>query len=264
MRIREAIAVGLLLATQTAVSAAQRTGDQARLVFTINGAYIGSKGLWSVPDQLVAIDELPTNHRLNRSASSTFGAALGATYYPKDKLGLTAEAFLLGLGYDDGCRVTTPGESRCASLEVCEDIDEQDKSAAAVVRLGGRHLPLRQPRVHLALPSSGRRDPVRQPELDPDAGREHQQRRRAARHLRRRRADPGAPGIELGVGATMVLSRGYHLRWEVRDNIVGVEEVTGPVTTVGAVPPHETNFEHVWSVLIGLDVILERERGRRY
>ena len=62
----------------------------------------------------------------------------------------------------------------------------------------------------------------------------------------------------------VVLSRGYHLRWEVRDNIVGVEEVTGAVTTVGTVPPHETNFEHVWSVLIGLDVILERQKGRRY
>ena len=72
------------------------------------------------------------------------------------------------------------------------------------------------------------------------------------------------PAIGLGVGATVVLSRGYHLRWEVRDNIIGVEEVTGAVATVGTVPPHETNFEHVWSVLIGLDVILERQKGRRY
>ena len=59
----------------------------------------------------------------------------------------------------------------------------------------------------------------------------------------------------------MVLSRGYHLRWEVRDNIVGIEEITSAVQNVGAIPPHETNFKHLWSVLIGLDVMLERARG---
>ena len=264
MRIREAIAVGLLLATQTAVSAAQRTGDQARLVFTISGAYIGSKGLWSVPDQLVAIDELPTNIALNRSASSTIGAALGATYYPKDKLGLTGEAFLLGLGYDDGCRVTTPGEVSLRVLEVCQDIDGQDRSAAAVVlsvggiyRIASREFisPFLRAGVGALFVNQSS---IRTQGVSPSNG-------GALLVIYDDDAETRVrPALSFGVGATMVLSRGYHLRWEVRDNIIGVEEVTGPVTTVGAVPPHETNFEHVWSVLIGLDVILERERGRRY
>jgi hypothetical protein len=77
-------------------------------------------------------------------------------------------------------------------------------------------------------------------------------------------ADPGPAGLALGVGATMVLSRGYHLRWEVRDNIVGVERVSGPVQQVTLIPPHETAYKHLFSVFIGLDVILERQRGRRY
>jgi hypothetical protein len=72
------------------------------------------------------------------------------------------------------------------------------------------------------------------------------------------------PALGLGIGATMVLSRGYHLRWEVRDNIVGVERVTGPVRQVTEIPPHETGYKHLWSFLIGMDVILERQRGRRY
>ena len=56
-------------------------------------------------------------------ATSTFGASLGATYYPKDKWGLTAEAFLLGLGADDACQVTSSGEASPLVSEVCEDID---------------------------------------------------------------------------------------------------------------------------------------------
>ena len=72
------------------------------------------------------------------------------------------------------------------------------------------------------------------------------------------------PALGLGLGATMVLSRGYHLRWEVRDNIVGIERVTGPVEQVTLIPPHETEYKHLFSVFIGLDVILERQRGRRY
>jgi hypothetical protein len=62
----------------------------------------------------------------------------------------------------------------------------------------------------------------------------------------------------------MVLSKGYHIRWEVRDNILGVRRVTGPVATPGQIPPHETTYKHLFSVLIGMDIILERQRGRRY
>jgi hypothetical protein len=264
MRIRVAVVVGLLLATRTAVASAQRTGDQARLVFTINGAYIGSKGLWSVPEQPVAIDGFPTNLTINRSATSTFGAALGATYYPKGALALTAEAFLLGLGYDDACRVTSTGAVSLGVMEVCEDIDQQEKSAAAVslsvggiVRIASREFVSPFFRVGLGALFSNQSSILTQGVSISNGGAllviyddDAQSRVR--------------PTIQLGVGTTIVLSRGYHLRWEARDNIVGVEEVTSAVENVGSVPPHETSFEHVWSVLIGLDVILERQRGRRY
>ena len=47
------------------------------------------------------------------------------------------------------------------------------------------------------------------------------------------------------------------------DNIVGIQEVTGP-TPRGTVPPHETSYRHIFSLNVGLDVILEKRRGRRY
>ena len=196
--------------------------------------------------------------------SSTFGASLGATYYPKDKWGLTAEAFLLGLGYDDACRVTSSGEVSLRVSEVCEDIDQQEKSAAAVAvsvggiyRIASREFISPFLRAGVGVLFSNQSSILTQGVSISNGGALLVIYDDDARSRVR-------PAIGLGVGATMVLSRGYHLRWEVRDNIIGVEEVTGAVTTVGSVPPHETKFEHVWSVLIGLDVILERQRGRRY
>jgi hypothetical protein len=262
MRIRMAVAVGLLLATQTATSAAQRTGDQARLAFTISGAFIGGKGLWSIPNQPITGDGVTTDIALSRSASSTFGAALGATYYPKDKWGLTAEAFLLGLGYDDACRVTSTVNVSSFVSEVCEDIDQQERSAAAVAlsvggifRIASREFISPFVRAGVGALFTNQSSILTQG-VDNSGAFLVIYNDDASSRVR--------PAIELGVGATMVLSRGYHLRWEVRDNIVGVEEVIAPVAQQGQIPPHETNFEHVWSVLIGLDVILERQRGRRY
>jgi hypothetical protein len=72
------------------------------------------------------------------------------------------------------------------------------------------------------------------------------------------------PAFLLGVGTTIATSPAYQLRWEIRDNIVGVQKVTGPVGLVGSVPPSNTVYKHLFSVLVGLDVVLERVRGRRY
>jgi opacity protein-like surface antigen len=264
MRTRMAVAVGLLLATQTAIAAAQRTGDRAQLAFTISGAYISGKGLWTVPNQVVDDGSLQTDLLISRSIQSTIGAALGATYYPKDKFGLTAEAFLLGLGYDDSCQVTS-SENSPTVVDVCQDINQQERSAATVAltvggifRIASREFisPFARAGVGLLfinqspLLTQGVSPSAEGPVLLVIYDDEAQTRVR--------------PAFGLGVGATMVLSRGYHLRWEVRDNIVGIDAVTGPVSPVGQIPPHETIYKHLFSVLIGIDVILERQRGRRY
>ena len=67
----------------------------------------------------------------------------------------------------------------------------------------------------------------------------------------------------LGIGATVAAGRAYQIRWEVRDNVVGIQRITGPVVQ-GEVPPNETVYKHIFSINIGLDVILERRPGRRY
>lgn len=255
------VGAGLLLALLPGGVAAQARGDQARLVFTISGAYINGKGLWTVPNQQLTVDGLQDNLVLNRNIQSTFGASLGATYYAGQTLGLTTEAFLVGLGYDDSCRLTTTGGS-ARIAQVCADIDDQEKSAAAVAlsvggiaRVASREFISPFVRASVGLLLMNQSSVLTQGE-------------NASRALLTIYEDDKRtrirPAIGLGAGASMMLSRGYHLRWEVRDNIVGIERVSGPVAAVGEIPPHETDYKHLFSVFIGLDVVLERARGRRY
>jgi hypothetical protein len=72
------------------------------------------------------------------------------------------------------------------------------------------------------------------------------------------------PQFALGAGFTAAIAPGYQLRWEIRDNITGVQTVTAASPQARTIPPHEVTFKHLFSLSIGFDVVLERRRGRRY
>ena len=139
MRVKQAAGALALLATLWSPLAAQRTRDRPTLVFTVSGAYVDGEGLWSVGDQVMDIGgPLPPDHFfLARSIKRTIGASFAATYFKGQHLGLNIETFLLGLGYDDSCRILgTPNYQD--NVERCQFIDERDRSAAAVaVSVGG-------------------------------------------------------------------------------------------------------------------------------
>jgi hypothetical protein len=242
-------------------AAAQRTGDRARLVFTISGAYIPGRGLWTVPRQ--PLQEFPPADTLflNRSVSGTLGAGLSATYYPGDKLGLTADAFLVGLGYDDTCQLVAP-QSSARNAQVCASIDRQNKSAAAVIlstggifRIGSREYISPFVRASLGLLFTNQSSILVSGTSNSGALLIVYDDDKSTRVR---------PALGIGAGATVAIAKGYHLRMEVRDNIAGIETVTGPSPAARLIPPHETKYKHLLSLLLGIDVILERQRGRRY
>jgi len=271
MRITESVAVTVAcLATLWSPLAAQATRDRPTLVFTVSAAYLDGVGLWSVPDQPVTdAGTVPlTDHfALNRNIKRTLGAGFSGTYYKGTHLGITAEADLLGLGYDDSCQLAAPIQSE-RNLERCNSIEEKERSAAAVsvsagvvyriasdefispfLRAGAGILVNNQS--PLLVVGEAAASPTGPPaELiiydDPNNG----------TRIR--------PSFGLGIGTTIAVAKGYQLRWEIRDNIVGIQAVTGPASGRGQVPPHETVYKHLFSLNVGLDVILERQRGRRY
>jgi hypothetical protein len=259
------LAAAALLALAAGPLEAQRTGDRARLIFTVSGAYLDGKGLWSVPSQpiqdIVGSSTFEDNLALSRLIMPTFGAGFSGTYFPGEHVGISADAFLIGLGYEDNCSILGPVQS-AQNRAVCESIDERERRAAAVtLAVGGvfrafsREAISPFARVNAGLLFSNQSS-IRMQGFN-DAGAlltvyEHDSDTRVA------------PAFSIGVGATAVLGRAYQLRWEIRDNIVGVERVDAATPGPRVEPPHSQTFKHLFSVLIGIDVVLERSRGRRY
>ncbi len=262
MHIRDLAVVTVLLAAAAGPLEAQRTGDRARLIFTVSGAYVQGKGLWFVADQPVLDDPSRTDHlALGRSIMPTFGAGLSGTYFAGEHIGINGDAFLIGLGYEDNCRLVQGVQSE-QTAQVCADIDQAARRAAAVTLSGGAVFRFysREPISPFARVSAGLLFSNQSSVLTQGFSNEGVQ-LTIYEDSKRARV---TPSLALGVGASMPLGRAYHLRWEVRDNIVGIETVSSPTADARTEPAHDRTFKHLFSVLIGIDVVLERQRGRRY
>lgn len=70
----------------------------------------------------------------------------------------------------------------------------------------------------------------------------------------------------VAAGAVLEASPGYRFRIEVRDFIIGLPTPTAPASTSGTllIAPLKTTVKHVPTISVGLDVVLERRRARRY
>lgn len=265
MRIRGCLCVGLLGAGLfPAIASAQATGDQARLVFTVSGGVVAGRHLWSVAEQPVQITTPTDTFGLSRRIGSNIAIGFGGTYYPGENLGWAVEGFLVGLGFEDQCRHVFSSGSPDATA-ACRSIQGATKSATSVflsagpvVRFNSRKLVSPYARANLGLVFSNQsslrtigRIPRPQGTVDLIVYHDDHDSR-------------VAPALALGAGLTFAIAKAYQLRWEMRDNIVGVQRVTGPTSVTGAIPPHKITYKHLFSVTIGFDVVLERRKGRRY
>jgi hypothetical protein len=265
MRIRSVLCVGLLgTGFFPAAMSAQATGDQANLTLGITVGVVGGSRLWSTSPQAVQFITPADTFALDRRIRSTLAVGFGGTYFPGETVGFTAEGFLVGLGFEDNCRhLFSSGSGDVAAA--CRSIQGKKKAATSVILSGGTifRVNSRKPfspygRVNLGIVISNHSSLQTSGEFPTDSGPatlvvysdDHNS-----------RVDPS---LALGVGFTAAVAKGYSLRWEVRDNIVGVQRVTGTIPIAGLVPPHKRVFKHLFSVTVGFDVVLERRKGRRY
>lgn len=265
MRAGTTVGVSLLVAVALPSSIlAQATGDQARLVFTVSAGAVAGQRLWSVASQPVQFTTPTDSLGLGRRIRSTLAIGFGGAYFPGSNFGLTLEGFLIGLGFEDSCRqVFSSGSPSVAA--VCTSIQGTSRAATAVALTGGtifrvnsRKLFSPYGRLNAGLVFSNQSS-VRVMGQYPTPGGPADLLIYADE--RRSRVDPG---LALGLGFTAAIAKSYNLRWEIRDNIVGVHRVIGATTQSGVAPPTERAFKHLVSVTIGFDVVLERRRGRRY
>jgi hypothetical protein len=266
MHARELVASALLLTASALPASAwgQATKDQARLVFTVSGGVVAGQKLWSVEPQPVQFTDPADTLALFRRIRSNIAVGFGGAYFPGEHLGLAVEGFLVGLGFEDQCRhIFSSGSVDVATA--CESIQGATKSATSVFLSAGPILRFNSRKLF-------------SPYLRGNAGLTFSN-QSSLRTIGRFPSPAGtvdliiyaddhdtrvAPSFALGAGFTVAVGRGYQLRWEARDNIVGVQRVTGPVAVAGNIPPHELEFKHLFSITIGFDVVLERRRGRRY
>jgi hypothetical protein len=243
----------------------QATGDQASLVLTVSLGAVGGSRLWTSSPQAVQFISPADTFALERRIQSTLAVGFGGAYFPGENVGVTVEGFLIGLGYEDSCRhVFSSGAS--ATAAVCQSIQGREKAATAVVlsagpifRLNSRKLFSPYARVNAGLVFSNQSSLRTEGQFVNNQG--------LISHLIVYSDDHNSrvdPSLALGVGFTAAVAKGYNLRWEVRDNIVGVQRVTSTVPFAGMVPPHERMYKHLFSMTVGFDVVLERRRGRRY
>ena len=266
MGLRKLVGLALLLGVVApSWVRAQGTKDQARLIFTVSGGAVTGKDLWFVPAQAVQFIVPTDTFALERRIRTNIGIGFAGTYFPGDNLGWTGEAFLGGLGYEDDCtHVFSSGNPDVA--ETCRSLQGATKSATAVslsvgpvFRVSSRSLISPYARSTLGLLISTQSS-IRTTGHFPTADG-----RIADLVIYDDDKDSRvAPYLGLGLGITAALGKGYQLRWEVRDNIMGVEKVSGAAPEARTVPPHELEYKHLFSLTIGFDVVLERRAGRRY
>jgi hypothetical protein len=225
---------------------------------------VGGRHLWSSSPQAVQFIVPADTFALARRIRSTLAVNFSGTYFTGEHLGFGGEVFLIGLGFEDSCRqIFSSGSGDVAAT--CASIQGARKSATSValsvgpiLRVHSRKLISPYARANLGLVISTHSSLRTQGTFPTDSGPETLT---IYSDDRNSRLDPS---LALGVGFTAGVAKGYNLRWEIRDNITGVQRVTGTIPIAGFVPPHKRVFKHLFSMMIGFDVVLERKRGRRY
>ncbi|MEO8199934.1 MAG: hypothetical protein ABI679_05365 [Gemmatimonadota bacterium] len=268
MRNRWMVLAALAAGSAAAPLLAQRTADQARLSLGLAAGATAGTSLWSISGQPI-FDGASLNDTMliSRRLRGSLAVVFHGTYFPGENWGVTGEAMLLGLGTEDDCRLTfASGSSR--NSQVCNSIRGHSSPASAVslsagvlYRVWSRHVFSPYARVNGGLVvsqhSSIQTDGFFQSpsEVEPTRATVFDDPTRAR----------VVPVVGVGMGFTAAVGHGYQLRWELRDNITGVEKVTGPTSGAPNLePPHKLSYRHIVSVTFGFDVVLERRRGRRY
>jgi hypothetical protein len=267
MRIRLLALVAILGLAGTPL-AAQRTADQARLSLGLSAGVTTGTTLWTIAGQpiftsSVAVDTV----LLSRKTRGALAVVFHGTYFPGEHWGFTGEAMLLGLGTEASCELSFSSGST-SGAEICNSINGQETPGSAVglsvgsmYRIMSRNVISPYARVSAGLVIS-QHSTIQTDGFFTDPSSQEEVRFTVYDHPVR---SHGTPVVGFGAGFTAALGRGYQLRWELRDNIVGLDQVSGPTFgTPNSEPSKERGWKHVWSVTFGFDVVLERRRGRRY
>ena len=263
--------LGLFALAVVAAPLAAQTGEQPSIVLTIFAGAGTGHDLWTIakqPLQVLGTSEFDTL-RVSQGITSSIIAGLAATYFPSPHFGLHAEISYVGLPVDGSCTgVFYNPDFDNKNQQTCDDIQRTGSDGGSVAmfvgatfRAASRRSFSPYARLNVGIINETRSTiemsgtfiasssvGVREVLTDPKS-----------RHAE--------PMLGASVGFTRPISPGYQFRWEASDMLVSMSRATGAgvlTAGAGAIPPTASRFYHHFSLKLGLDVVLEKKRGRRY
>lgn len=259
----------LSIALLAAGPSAGQTPFRPSLILTIFAGVSTGHSLWSIGSQPYCSETVcdalspRDTFSLSRDIASGVIAGLGATYFVSPHVGVQGEIYYVGLAFDDHCRDLSASPV-AKNAEICGRVNSSGLSTSAVSFVGslvlraaphGAFSPYVRAGPGLATYSGGTVETIGF--FTGSAGLES-----APIYL-----DPNPKRIGLSVqaaaGFTSRFGSGYQFRLEVRDVYAPLERVTGPADDT-LIPSRRSSYFHRVALTAGLDVILEKGRGRRY
>ena len=228
-----------------------QVNQQPTIMLTIfAGAGIGHD-LWTIqkqPLQVIGTSEYDTL-RLSQAISSSIILGAGATYFPSPHIGFHVELSYIGLPVDGGCTgLFFYPDFEEKNAQTCADIQARSADGGSISPYARADLGIvNQSRSTIEIVgefTTANGPGVREVISDPTPRRV-------------------SPMFGAAVGFTRPISPGYQFRWEIRDLLVPLARATGPASAL-AIAPIASRLYHHFSLILGLDVVLEKKRGRRY
>lgn len=261
-----------------AVPAAAQTRSQPTLALTIFGGAVTGHSLWHVdrqPFEVVAVTQPnPVQFggtgqfdtlALTRTIGSSLLIGASATFYQSPGLGFQFEMEYLSLPLENGCRgLFYNADPDNKNQQMCDNVGGAQLSASGIgIYLG----------VTLRAAARGSISPYFR------AGAGLTSISRSSVAMASVFTYQGVPfqrdftfddkpvktsgSLLLGTGLTMPLGPGYQVRLELRDLLAKLTRLDGPADVNGFGPTSAKLYHHL-ALSIGLDVVLEQKRGRRY
>lgn len=275
-RARRSVLATATLALLAGPLAAQSAEDP-RLAFSTFGGYIGGGNVWQLSRQLAAVvsGELDTL-TLARAFKPGLALGLGISLFRSPHLGWSLELAFFGTSTESRCRPVGgyAYDSQQINQQACEDaqgkvirtnavaiqpgltwrltnrgpVQTYVRASAGAAFLGGSFVDTRG-MVALQGGSDSLGSPIR-----------------ARVFLTERDRNEVTWIASAAAGATLEMAPGYQLRFELRDLIFNVPVVTGPADyhAIDAYPEVGRKTFHLPTLTVGLDIVLERQRRRRY
>jgi hypothetical protein len=266
------VVVALAAALPLAKPGRTQTASQPNMVLTIIGGAVTGHSLWTIAKQPLC--QLAPNGscsgnwdtlQIARGIASSLAVGAAATYFAWPHVGFHAEISYLGLPINDSCTgLYYYPDVEQRHQQICDNLDGQSGSGGAIslfagvtVRAASRRVVSPYVRGSVGIVNLARSTvEVVGDYIDGTGPRERQI-----------IADPSprrsSPLFSAAAGFTSPVGAGYQFRLEVRDVVTSLERAIGPANGL-AVAPIGARYYHHGALILGLDVVLERKRGRRY